>query len=309
MIINTGNRTDIPAFYSEWFYNRIREKYVLVRNPYYREQVIKYTLTPDVVDVLCFCTKNPEPMLSRLFEIEKFRQFWFVTITPYGKDIEPFVPNIENVIKSFKILSKCVGVNSVGLRYDPIFINEKYTLDFHIKNFEEMLFELSGHTKQCVISFIDLYEKTKRNFKEVKAVKKQEQEQLVKEFVKIGQKYGIDILTCSENVDLQKFGVDVSGCMTKSVLEKAIGATLDIPKGKKTSRESCNCLLGNDIGEYNTCGHACLYCYANYDMAIVNKNKRNHNPLSPLLIGHLEEGDIVKETKQVSYYNSQITLF
>ncbi len=320
MILNTGNRTDIPAYYSEWFYNRIKEKYVMVRNPYYPEQVSKYVLTPDVVDVLCFCTKNPQPMLERLEELNGFNQFWFVTITPYGNDIEPNVPSINDVIKSFKILSKKVGLNSIGWRYDPIFINEKYTVDFHIQSFEKMAKELGGYTNQCVISFIDLYEKTKKNFKGVNGVKKEYQELLVKEFVKISNNYNFKIFTCSENIELQKFGVDVSGCMTKSVLEKSINGTLNIPKSRKSSRDTCNCLLGNDIGMYNTCGHACLYCYANYDMEMVYNNMKSHNPKSPLLIGDLKgvfnkdnntimSSDIVKETKQVSYYDGQLSLF
>ncbi len=276
MILNTGNRTDIPAYYSEWFYNRIKEKYVLVRNPYYPEQVIKYVLTPDLVDVLCFCTKNPEPMLSRLVEIGDFRQFWFVTITPYGKDIEPNVSDKNLVIDSFKALSGKVGINSIGWRYDPIFINEKYSIKFHIKSFEKMAKELSGYTNQCFISFIDLYEKTKRNFVGVNSVTKDEQELLAVEFVKIAKKYEITVFTCMENRDLKKFGVNVSGCMTKSVIEKAIGGALDIPKSKKSSREGCECLLGNDIGMYNTCGHAYKYCYANYDMKTVYNNMKLH---------------------------------
>jgi hypothetical protein len=93
-------RTDIPAYFSEWFFNRIKAGFVLTRNPYYHEQVTKYLLTPELVDCISFCTKNPAPMLDRLDEISKFRQFWFVTITPYGKEIEPNVPNKIAVMES-----------------------------------------------------------------------------------------------------------------------------------------------------------------------------------------------------------------
>lgn len=129
MIINTGCRTDIPAFYSKWFMNRIREGYVLVRNPYYLNQVTKYNLSPDVVDCLAFCTKNPEPMLEYLNELDKYKQYWFVTITPYGKDIEPNVPNKKRVIESFKKLSEHIGVDSIGWRYDPIFIGDGFDVN------------------------------------------------------------------------------------------------------------------------------------------------------------------------------------
>lgn len=110
MILNTGCRTDIPAYYSEWFYNRIQEGYVLARNPYYPNKVMKYRLDSGVVDCLCFCTKNPEPMLSRMEEIKQFKQFWQVTITPYGKGIEPYVPDKEMVMETFKKLAGIVGV-------------------------------------------------------------------------------------------------------------------------------------------------------------------------------------------------------
>lgn len=106
MILNTGNRTDIPAFFSDWFFNRIQEGFVCVRNPYFPHQVTKYILDPQAIDIICFCTKNPKPMLSRLDLIKDYKQFWFVTITPYNQTIEPYVPNKNEIIRSFIELSK-----------------------------------------------------------------------------------------------------------------------------------------------------------------------------------------------------------
>jgi len=308
MIINTGCRTDIPAYFSEWFFNRIKDGYVYVRNPYYKNQVIKYKLTPDVVDCLAFCTKNPGPMLSRIHEIDAFSQFWFVTITPYGKEIEPNVPDKEKVMEDLKKLSNTIGAEKIGWRYDPIFTTSKYTLNNHIDNFEKMASKLVGYTHDCVISFIDLYEKTKRNFPGVKAVTEEEQHIIAKEFVRIGKKYNIKIKTCVEGQELSKYGVDCSGCMTKPVIERVIGVKLKI-RQKKSTRGSCNCLLGNDIGAYNTCGHGCVYCYANYDQKTVADNMKLHNPNSPFLIGGNMNGDIIKEAKQESFMDNQITLF
>lgn len=205
MILNTGCRTDIPAYYSEWFYNRVREGFVLARNPYRPEQVLSYRLNPDVVDVLCFCTKNPQPMLSRLSELNAFRQFWFVTVTPYGQDIEPFVPDKRQVLASIRQLSASVGAKAVGWRYDPVFITERYSLEFHIRSFEKMARELSGTVNACVVSFIDLYEKTRRNFPQARAVTTREQEALIQAFVEIGARYGIPIRTCCEDASLARF--------------------------------------------------------------------------------------------------------
>ena len=120
MIIQTGMRTDIPAFYSKWFLNRIKEGYVLVRNPYNERQVTRYCLAPDVVDLIAFCTKNPAPMLPYMNVLKPYGQYWFVTITPYGRDIEPNVPDKEKVMDDLKKLSDIVGVDSMGWRYDPM---------------------------------------------------------------------------------------------------------------------------------------------------------------------------------------------
>lgn len=247
-------------------------------------------------------------MINRLIEIAPFHQFWFVTITPYGEEIEPNVPKVEQVLESFQKLSKIVGVECCGWRYDPIFISEKYTVDFHIRQFEKMAKELSGYTNQCVVSFIDLYEKTKKNFPQVREVKRSQQELLVKEFVRIGGENHIKIRTCCENPELEKLGADVSGCMTQQVLEKAIGYRMKVPK-RSPARAECNCMLGNDIGMYNTCGHGCLYCYANYDKKVVEQNMKRHNPKSPLLIGEIQEGDIIKEAKQQLYKDGQMSIF
>lgn len=309
MILNTGCRTDIPAFFSEWFYNRVREGYVFVRNPYCPEQVTRYRISPDVVDVLCFCTKNPEPMMARLAELSAFQQFWFLTVTPYGPKIEPGVPNKWEVLKSVKALSHQIGRKRVAWRYDPIFLTDTYSIEYHLKSFEKIAQELSGQVSFCVISFLDLYEKTKRNFPEAKEVGKSDQEFLTREFVRIGKQYGIPIRTCCENPDLSKCGADVTGCMTKEVLEQATGCLLQIPQKKKAVRDGCSCLLGSDIGMYNTCLHGCVYCYANYDKKTVAENIRLHDPASPFLIGGFREGDIIKEAKQESYFDAQLRLF
>ena len=299
MILNTGLRTDIPGFFSEWFYNRIEEGFVYVRNPYVKNQIYSYRLDPELIDCIIFCTKNPKPMFENLEKIDKFNQYWHITITPYEKEIEPNVPPMNDVLESFKYLSKKLGKENVTLRYDPIFINEKYTLEKHIESFEYIINSLSGYTTEAIISFIDLYEKTKRNFPKAREVTKDERLKLGKEFAQIGKKNNITIKTCVEGSELDKFGIDSSGCMTKEVIERAINKNLNIPKQKARNGE-CYCLLNNDIGEYNTCAHGCLYCYANSNKKLVKRNLKLHDPKSPILIGEIKEDDIIKEMKQKS---------
>lgn len=288
MIINTGCRTDIPAFYSKWLINRIREGYGLVRNPYYKEQVTKYSLSPDVVDCLAFCTKNPEPMLQYLDELDKYKQYWFVTITPYGKDIETVVPSKEKVIESFKKLSKHIGINSIGWRYDPIFIGNEFDVKKHIECFEKIARSLKDYTRNCTISFLDLYEKVKRNAPDIRPPRREEQIEIAKCFSRIGKENNMTIHSCCEKTYLAEYGLKCNGCMSQEIVEKSIGYVLNPPKIKNI-REDCNCLMGNDIGAYNTCGHLCKYCYANANKNLVIENMKKHNENSPFLIGDYEE--------------------
>ena len=300
MILNTGLRTDIPGFFSEWFYNRIDEGFVYVRNPYAKNIIYSYKLNPELIDCIMFCTKNPKPMLKDLDKISGYNQYWHITITPYEKEIEPNVPPVDEVLESFKYLSSRLGKEKVSLRYDPIFINEKYTLEKHIESFEYIVKSLSDYTTEAIISFIDLYEKTKRNFPQVREVNNEERLEIGKEFAKIGKEYHVKIKTCVEGTDLDQFGIDSTGCMTKEVIERAIHKNLNIPK-QKARNGQCYCLLNNDIGEYNTCNHGCLYCYANSNKKLVSRNIKLHNPKSPILIGEIKENDEIKEMSQQSF--------
>ena len=309
MIINTGMRTDIPAFYSTWLLNRIKAGFVYVRNPYFKSQVTKYSLLPDVVDCLAFCTKNPHPLIEHLSELDMYNQFWFITITPYGKDIEPNVPDKKMVISDFKKLSNHIGIDSIALRYDPIFINEKFDVNMHIRCFEKLLGELNGYTHDCTISFLDLYEKVKRNAPTLRPPDEKEQRKIAQAFAKIGKENNITIHACCEKEYLKEYGIDITGCMSQEIVEKAIHNKLNIQK-RQSQRAVCNCVLGNDIGAYNTCPHLCKYCYANANSGLVRENVKKHIPTSPFLIGREEPGDKITEAKQKSWIrtDSQISL-
>ena len=307
MIINTGQRTDIPAFYARWLCNRLRAGRVLVRNPYNPTSVTAYRLSPEVVDVIGFCTKNPAPMLPHLDLLRPYGQYWYVTITPYGREIEPHVPDKRAVLASFRRLSDALGPDCVGWRYDPIFLSEDYPVQRHIEAFARIAEGLSGYTHTAVISFIDLYEKTKRNFPEARAVVRADRLALGRAFVEIGQKYGLVIRPCGEGDELAALGADCSGCMTVAMYEKAAGSRLKVP-AFTPSREACACYLSCDIGAYNTCGHLCRYCYANCDARAVRENMRRHDPASPLLVGRPRPEDAVRDAKQLSWIDPQLRM-
>lgn len=307
MIINTGQRTDIPAFYAKWFARRLEEGFVCVRNPYDPKQVSRYRLNPSVVDVIGFCTKNPEPMFPYMDLLKDYGQYWYVTITPYGRDIEPNVPDKHRLLEDFRKLSDIVGENAVGWRYDPIFLSEKYTMDYHIHAFRQMAEALDGYTHTVVISFIDLYPKVRRNFPEAREVTPEQRLQLGKQIIEIASSHGMTVRPCAEGDDLAQFGADCSGCMKISDYEKAIGRKLNV-RNPKGARAECACYLSCDIGAYNTCKHLCRYCYANAEADTVLSNSKRHDPDSPFLIGNYEEGDRIHDVEQKSWIEDQISL-
>ena len=307
MIINTGQRTDIPAFYSDWFANRLKEGYVCVRNPYNPKQVSRYRLDPSVVDVIGFCTKNPAPMFKYMDLLKDYGQYWFVTLTSYGRDIEPNVPDKHKLIEDFKKLSDVVGVNSIGWRYDPIFISDRYTEEYHIKAFSQIAEALDGYTKTVVISFIDLYPKVRKNFPEAKEVAKDQRLRMGKKIIEIATAHGMTVKPCAEGDELAQFGADCGGCMTIADYEKAIGQKLIVPK-KKGARAECSCYLTCDIGAYNTCKHLCRYCYANAESETVLKLSSQHDPTSPFLIGDYQPDDVINDVPQKSWIDGQMVL-
>jgi len=307
MILHTGLRTDIPAFYSQWFINRVREGSVLVRSPYAPKTLMRYRIMPDVVDLISFCTKAPAPLLAHLEELKKYAMFWFVTITPYGRDIEPNVPDKQKVLADFRRLSDALGPQCVAWRYDPILLTDEYTLRRHLDEFSGMARSLRGYTDTCVISFVDLYQKVRRNFPQCTEVPEGERLRLGKEMVEMAKENGMRLKTCAEGDLLAQCGADTQGCMTVETYEKAIGEKLRVPK-TGSGRKECACYLGADIGAYDTCGHLCRYCYANASETAVRKNMAAHNPASPLLCGTVGPDDVIRDAEQKSWRTGQLRL-
>lgn len=307
MIINASGRTDIIAYYSSWFFRRLQEGYVDVRNPYYPQYITRYVLDREVVDCIVFCTKNPRPVFAYLKQLKTYDFFFYITITPYDRSIELYVPFYRQVIQDFQKLSSIIGAHRMALRYDPIFLNDTYTIDRHIDFFEEILSQLKGYTHHCIISFIDLYAKTKRNFPHIQEVSWEDQRKLAKAFYHIAQKYDVKLQTCAEEQDFRHYGFLNKSCLNLELLEEATGHVM-MPMRSSHLRVNCHCYPSRDIGEYHSCPHGCLYCYANDNLQKALRNYHRHDPLSSLLIGHLHQDDIIKHAKQKSYKERQLTL-
>ncbi|MBR0376019.1 MAG: DUF1848 domain-containing protein, partial [Firmicutes bacterium] len=251
---------------------------------------------------------DPAPMFPYLDLLKDYGQYWFVTITPYGRDIEPNVQDKRRLLEDFKKLSRIVGLNSIGWRYDPILLSGRYTMDYHLRAFEQMAAALDGYTETAVISFIDLYPKVRRNFPQAREVTKEQRLTLGKELIRIASAHGMTVKPCAEGDELAAYGADCSGCMKISDYEQAIGKRLNAPR-RKGARAECACYLSCDIGAYNTCRHLCRYCYANAEPSRVLAQSRLHDPKSPFLIGNYREGDRIHDVPQRSWINGQTSLF
>ena len=295
MILNISGRTDIVAFYSDWLINRLDEGFIDVRNPFNPKMVSRIMM--DDVDLLFFCTKNPDPILDKLKDIKK-KIYFHVTLTSYKKDIEPHIPPKGKVIESIKKLSNIIGKENLVIRYDPIFISEEYSLDYHVKAFDKLCELLDGYVCKILIHFINDYKNVRNNYSTLKYRKLTEKdcEIIGRSFSESAKKHNIVVHTCNEERDLTEFGFIKDDCISKELAFKLTGK---IYKKKWKARKDliCQCVEMVDIGVYNTCKHFCKYCYANYDEKKVSNNYNKHNPKSSLLIGELSDDDIIKIRK------------
>lgn len=311
MILSVSRRTDIPAFYAEWFFQRIREGFLYVRNPMNPRQVSRIGLSPEVVDCIIFWSKNPAPMLERLDELREYPFYFQFTLTGYGRDIEPGLPDKrKEVIGTFQKLSEKVGKERVVWRYDPILVNDRYTMEYHWKAFEEIAGCLKGYTEKVVISFVDFYAKTLRNTKDlyIKSLSREEMREIAEGMAQIAKSCGLVIETCAEQINLQDVGIRHGSCIDKKRIEKIAGCSLSVEKDKN-QREACGCCESIDVGAYNTCRNGCRYCYANYHEEQVRKCIACYDVNSPLLCGRIEPKERVTERKVRSFRNPQLSIF
>lgn len=302
MIISASRRTDIPAFYSKWFFNRIKEGYLLVPNPYNPKQISRVSLDPKGVDCIVFWTKNPRPMLDKLDKLKDYKYYFQYTINPFGKEIEVNLPSVEKRIETFKALSDKIGKEKVIWRYDPLFTNGKYTVDFHKEAFARIAHALRDHTERCMLGFIDHYPHIRKAAGEfdIRPLKKEEIEEMALSFKATIGAYPILLDTCTVKVDLRHLGIPAGLCVDGALIERIAGYPIRAKKDKN-QRDVCNCIESIDVGTYESCLNGCIYCYAikgNYLTAA--GNHKNHHPDSPLMIGEMGEGAVIKEREMKS---------
>jgi len=309
MIISASRRTDIPAYYTEWMVNRINEGFVYVRNPMNNRQVNKINLDPEAVDCIVFWSKNPKPMLDKIKHFNNYTYYFQFTLNPYYNDIEKNLPPKDEIIETFIKLSGIVGPQRIIWRYDPILLNNRYTINYHIEKFEEFALQLKGFSQKVTISFIDFYKKIDANLKSnnIIEISYEDKIKIAESFSKIAKDNNFLIDTCAEDIELSQYNIGHAKCIDDKLIEKITGNSYSIKKDKN-QRLECGCVSSVDIGEYNSCLNTCIYCYANNSRENAAKNNLKHNKLSPLLIGEINNSDIINERKVVSSKTSQRNL-
>ena len=287
MIISASRRTDIPCYYSDWFFNRLQAGFAIVQNPSVPQQYSRIKLNPSTVDGFVFWTKYPGPMLNRLDELKKYPYYFQFTVTYYDKTIEPRLPvNKKEIIRTFKELSDKIGPERIIWRYDPILLTEEIDIGGHIIGFNNIAKCLAKSTKKVIISFVDYQNKIEPNFKanEQKPleISMEQQEQIAKTLQNIAWNYDMELETCAERMNPQA-EIPAAHCVDSQLFEKMLKTPLKIEKDKN-QRSECGCLQSVDIGAYNTCKNGCLYCYASKADSPAPKNP-NHDPNSPIITG------------------------
>lgn len=295
MILFASGRTDIPAFYSNWFINRVEAGFVDVRNPFNQKLVSRIYFSD--VDLIMFCSKNPLPMINKL-DILKVPVLFHVTITSYGKDVEPNIPDKRLIIDGVKKLSLVLGIDNVVVRYDPIFLSDKYNVDYHIKAFDKLCKNLNGYVNKIIVSFMDEYKNVRnnKNILKYRAFTRDDYKKIGEAFSKSAMDNGMSVQTCFEDEDLTQYGFVKGECLSHELAYILTGKKFKSSNVRKEKK--CECVQMVDIGDYNSCMHMCKYCYANYDEKAVSSNFERHDDNSSLLIGSIQRDDVIKVRKK-----------
>lgn len=299
MIISASRRTDIPCFYTEWFINRMKEGYALSQNPMNPAQISRIPFDPELADCIVFWTKDPHPMLDKLSYISAkgYNYYFQFTLTPYGREMEPNLRKKPEILHTFQQLSKMIGPERVIWRYDPIILNEFYSMEYHKTNFARICNRLEGRTRVCIISFVDLYRKMEKTV-DFRTASVNEMQELALFLQQYAAQKGIIVKTCCEGLP----GIPASACIDKELIESICGYEIT-EKKDSGQRKYCNCVKAYDIGVYHTCKNGCRYCYANSSPERAVQNFAEHDPASPLLSGKpagtISVPAIIKNTKQL----------
>jgi len=302
MIISASRRTDIPAFYTEWLMNRIRAGFFYRVNPFNAHQISAFSLAAEHVDAICFWTKNPQPLLRHVGELDErgLNYYFQFTLNPYDPVFEPRVPALASRLDSSHRLAHHLGPQRVVWRYDPVILTSATPVSWHLEQCEMLASRLAGATRRLVFSFYDYYGKGQGRLHaalqgsgitlaDLTSIEYRSQmQELVAGFSRIAAKYQLGIFSCSEELDLAGYGVEHGTCIDGALITELFDSE-PIQSKDKNQRDACGCVESVDMGSYNSCDFRCAYCYANFNEGTINSNRLKHDPQSPTLLGQCEE--------------------
>ncbi|MBI4647326.1 MAG: DUF1848 domain-containing protein [Bacteroidia bacterium] len=293
VIISASRRTDIPAFYADRFVERVKKGYIKLFNPFNRAPLYVSFVN---VRLIVFWSKNPKPLMKylNLFDENNIYYYFQYTLNDYDKEkLEPNVPNTGARIETFIELSERIGKDKVIWRFDPLLLTDCLNVETLLYKIENIGEQLKNHASKMVFSFADIqrYKKVQNNLKRCSIRYMEFNERLMYEFVEglsqLNQKWKLEIGSCAEENSFEKYSIVHNKCIDDDLIiklfshdkplmeflgvkfikndlfngEKQIIKTRD--NEDKGQREFCKCIISKDIGEYNTCPHRCVYCYAN----------------------------------------------
>jgi DNA repair photolyase len=309
MIISASRRTDIPAFYADWFMKRVREGYFYRVNPFNSRQVSGFSLKPEDVDAICFWTKNPRPLMKYLDELDGrgLNYYFQFTLNTYDRIFEPKVPPLQERIETMIELAGRIGPEQVVWRFDPIILSSVTPVAWHLEQAEQIASRLKNAARRLVFSFYDFYGKGQGRLNKalqgtgitLEDITSFEQKdalfQVARGFKDIADRHGLQIFSCSEDIDLTAIGIQHGACIDGKLISELFGVNATSGKDKN-QRASCGCVESADMGIYNTCHFRCAYCYANFNEGMIENNRRKHYPDSPSLLERCEVDIEIKTT-------------
>jgi Domain of unknown function (DUF1848) len=311
MIISASYKTDIPTFYGEWFMNRLRAGYCKTVNAY-NKRISRVPLDRQSVDAIVFWTKNIGPLLKHLSEIHSLGYSFVVqqTINNYPRSLETSVVDAERSVQHVRSISHEYGSSVCVWRYDTIVFSSITPYDFHLTNFAELAAKLSGYVDEVVISVAHIYKKTKRNMdaaaKELGFTwddpEHEVKKRLIAELAAIAADRKIQLTVCSQP-ELIVAGANVARCVDAERISRVVGQ--DVTARLKGNRKECGCYHSIDIGEYDTCPHGCVYCYAVQNPELALDRYKKHDPKSEFLFR--PSASVLASHE--SFGNEQLTLF
>lgn len=296
MIISVSRRTDIPAFYAEWFMNRIRAGYCAVPNPMNGKQISYISLKPEDVDVIVFWTRYARPLLPHLTELDRrgYRYYFLYTLMSNPQQIDPKSPSLETSLEAFREVSDRIGKEKLIWRYDPIVISTITSPEFHQETYRNIAEELKGYTTRSVISIVDIYRKAAKRIcvlanegVDIIDCDAAALGDLMKSMAGTAKKNDMEIFSCAEELDLEPFGIQSGKCVDDEYIKKIFGFDVEHKKDP-SQRSACGCVASRDIGMYDSCLFGCIYCYATTNIDHAKERHREHKAASPSLIGWYE---------------------